>query len=70
MKDVFGNYVVQKIFEHGTQPQKQLLADQMKETLVTLSLDPYGCRVVQKVRPLPSGPTLQYVCSLPLANIL
>jgi hypothetical protein len=52
MKDVFGNYVVQKLFEHGTQPQKQLLADRMQETLVSLSVDQYGCRVVQKVTPL------------------
>ncbi|KAJ7897460.1 armadillo-type protein [Mycena leptocephala] len=30
MQDVFGNYVIQKLFEHGTQPQKTLLANIME----------------------------------------
>ncbi len=49
MKDVFGNYVIQKFFEHGTQHQKTILAEQMKGQMLTLSLQTYGCRVVQKV---------------------
>jgi pumilio RNA-binding family len=30
MNDVFGNFVVQKFFEHGTLEQRQQLADAMK----------------------------------------
>jgi hypothetical protein len=52
MMDVFGNYVVQKLFEHGSQIQKKLLAKAMKGRMVNLSLDQYGCRVVQKVMSL------------------
>jgi mRNA-binding protein PUF3 len=49
MTDVFGNYVVQKLFEHGNQAQKKILANQMKGRVLALSMQMYGCRVVQKV---------------------
>lgn len=49
MTDVFGNYVIQKFFEHGNQSQKKVLANQMKNHILALSLQMYGCRVVQKV---------------------
>lgn len=49
MTDVFGNYVLQKFFEHGNQAQKTILAKQMEGHVVSLSLQMYGCRVVQKV---------------------
>ena len=55
MKDVFGNYVIQKLFEHGSQVQKRILADKMKGQVVTLSVQMYACRVVQKVSCIP-GP--------------
>ncbi|KAJ1889405.1 mRNA binding protein puf3 [Kickxella alabastrina] len=48
MTDVFGNYVIQKLFEHGSQPQRHMLANQMEGHILTLSLQMYGCRVVQK----------------------
>ncbi|KAL5533325.1 PUF3 [Sanghuangporus sanghuang] len=47
-QDVFGNYVVQKLFEHGTQIQKTILASTMENHILALSLQMYGCRVVQK----------------------
>jgi hypothetical protein len=50
MSDVFGNYVIQKFFEHGDQSQKKALANKMKNRIFTLSTQMYGCRVVQKVR--------------------
>jgi hypothetical protein len=50
MQDVFGNYVIQKFFDHGNQYQKKVLAERMKGRLVDLSVQTYGCRVVQKVR--------------------
>lgn len=49
MTDVFGNYVIQKFFEHGNQSQKKVLANQMRNHILTLSTQMYGCRVVQKV---------------------
>jgi hypothetical protein len=49
MKDLFGNYVVQKFFEHGTQIQKRVLLGAMKGQIHDLSMQMYACRVVQKV---------------------
>ncbi|KAE9391653.1 ARM repeat-containing protein [Gymnopus androsaceus JB14] len=48
IQDVFGNYVVQKLFEHGTQLQKTRLAGEMEGRVLALSKQMYGCRVVQK----------------------
>ncbi|KAK2466901.1 hypothetical protein APHAL10511_001159 [Amanita phalloides] len=48
IQDVFGNYVIQKLFEHGTQVQKTVLANTMEGHILALSLQMYGCRVVQK----------------------
>ncbi|KIK57806.1 hypothetical protein GYMLUDRAFT_172336 [Collybiopsis luxurians FD-317 M1] len=48
IQDVFGNYVVQKLFEHGTQFQKSRLALEMEGHIWALSKQMYGCRVVQK----------------------
>jgi len=48
MKDVFGNYVIQKLFEYSTPLQRDLLCDVMEGNILSLSLDMYGCRVVQK----------------------
>lgn len=52
MRDVFGNYVIQKFFEHGSQEQKKILASQMRGRVLDLSMQMYGCRVVQKVSPV------------------
>lgn len=50
MKDVFGNYVVQKFFDYGNQAQKRVLAEKMKGKVLDLSVQTYACRVVQKVQ--------------------
>ncbi|EIW85172.1 ARM repeat-containing protein [Coniophora puteana RWD-64-598 SS2] len=47
-QDVFGNYVIQKLFEHGTQIQKSALANTLEGHVLPLSLQMYGCRVIQK----------------------
>jgi len=49
MKDLFGNYVVQKMFEHGDQSQKRMMVNKMKGHVLDLTTQVYGCRVVQKV---------------------
>lgn len=53
MTDVFGNYIVQKLFEYGTLVQKKLLAAKMKGHVAELAMNIYGCRCVQEA--------LQYV---------
>ena len=45
MTDVFGNYVIQKLFEHGDQTQKAALAKKMEGHVLSLSMQMYGCRV-------------------------
>lgn len=52
MTDVFGNYIIQKLFEFGTLVQKKLLAAKMQGNVVDLSMNIYGCRCVQEVSSL------------------
>jgi hypothetical protein len=49
MKDVFGNYVIQKFFDYRTPEQRKKIADQLVGHVLSLSIHMYGCRVVQKV---------------------
>lgn len=49
MTDVFGNYIIQKLFEYGTLAQKRALAYKMQGNVVDLSVNIYGCRCVQEV---------------------
>ncbi|XP_058098102.1 pumilio homolog 6, chloroplastic-like [Magnolia sinica] len=51
MTDVFGNYVIQKFFDHGSPKQRKELANQLAGHIQPLSLQMYGCWVIQK------GPT-------------
>ncbi len=48
MNDVFGNYVVQKFLDYGTDEQKTRMASLIKGNVKMLSLQVYGCRVIQK----------------------
>ncbi|KAK7059557.1 armadillo-type protein [Favolaschia claudopus] len=48
MQHPFGNYVIQNLFERGTQREKTSLASLMKHNVLHLSCSPYGYRVVQK----------------------
>ena len=53
--DVYGNYVIQKIFDFGTEEHKIVLASKLLDDIVPLSLHLYGCRVIQKaLETLPS----------------
>ena len=45
MMDVFGNYVVQKLFEVCDQSQKQEIGNKMEGNVFRLSMEMYGCRV-------------------------
>ena len=48
-QDVFGNYVIQKLLEHTTPAQKAMIGNTLEGHVLPLSLQMYGCRVVQKV---------------------
>lgn len=58
MTDVFGNYVVQKLFDNGSSAQREALASFLVGHAVQLSLQMYGCRVVQKALEYSSIDTL------------
>ena len=55
MTDVFGNYVIQKLFEYGTPSQCESLAALLAGQSIGLAMQMYGCRVIQKA--------LEYVCT-------
>lgn len=44
----FGNFLVQRCFEHGTQEQIAAIANTIRGNTLTLSMDAFGCHVVQK----------------------
>lgn len=46
--DVFGNYVIQKLYELGTPSIKKELKGTLKGNMFSLCLQMYGCRVIQK----------------------
>jgi pumilio RNA-binding family len=48
VNDIFGNYVVQKFFEFGTEKHKAELLSRLTGHVLMLSLQVYGCRVIQK----------------------
>ena len=48
MTDVFGNYVIQKFLEYGTPAQRTELVKAIEGHVLSLSLQMYGCRVIQK----------------------
>ncbi|KAL9190810.1 hypothetical protein ACHAXT_000516 [Thalassiosira profunda] len=46
--DVFGNYVIQKMYEFGNEGMHKDLKGTLEGNMLLLSLQMYGCRVVQK----------------------
>ena len=48
MEDLFGNYVIQKFFEFGSDEQKLALVQKLQGHVLPLSTHTYGCRVIQK----------------------
>eukprot|EP01060_Flectonema_neradi_P039908 TRINITY_DN8950_c1_g3_i1.p1 TRINITY_DN8950_c1_g3~~TRINITY_DN8950_c1_g3_i1.p1 ORF type:complete len:708 (+),score=130.90 TRINITY_DN8950_c1_g3_i1:51-2174(+) len=46
--DVFGNYVVQKLLELGSEAQIEQMSEAFRGHILELSLQTYGCRVIQK----------------------
>lgn len=48
MVNRFGNFLVQRCFEHGTPEQVVGIANAIRGNTLSLSMDPFGCHVVQK----------------------
>lgn len=48
MVNRFGNFLVQRCFEHGTPEQVIKIAGTIRGNTRNLSMDPFGCHVVQK----------------------
>ncbi|KAF0695395.1 Aste57867_13784 [Aphanomyces stellatus] len=48
MTDVFGNYVIQKFFDHGNLEHVMQLMRVIQGRMLDLALQMYGCRVIQK----------------------
>ena len=48
ISDLSGNYVIQKFFAFGNSQQVETLSHLLEGNVVSLSLQTYGCRVVQK----------------------
>ena len=43
--------ILQQFFEHGLPAQRRELAEKLFDNVLALSLQMYGCRVIQKVKP-------------------
>jgi hypothetical protein len=48
MVNRFGNFLVQRCFEHGTPEQVVAIAGAIRGNTLTLSMDAFGCHVIQK----------------------
>ncbi|KAI9671149.1 MAG: hypothetical protein M1817_003656 [Caeruleum heppii] len=48
MVNRFGNFLVQRCFEHGTPNQVVAIANAIRGNTLSLSMDAFGCHVVQK----------------------
>jgi pumilio RNA-binding family len=48
MKDVFGKYVIKKLFEFGKNEKKNKLEKKVRGNVLKLELKMYGCRVIKK----------------------
>ena len=46
LRDVFGNYVIQKMLESDEKPLIQLILNVILLQVYALALDQYGCRVL------------------------
>ena len=44
--DVFGNYVIQKILEFGSDQMRTIVADQILGNMLDFTKNKYGCRVI------------------------
>lgn len=47
--DVFANFCIQKLLEKASTEQIAVMAGNLKGNILKLSLQTYGCRVIQKV---------------------
>ena len=48
MRNVFGNYVIQLIFEKGSGERIEQFYECIAKQITLLSFDQFGCRIIQK----------------------
>jgi len=56
MLDMYGNYVIQKMFENGDQLQKMRMANLMEGKVLGLTKHQFGCRVSNRRFPKSAAP--------------
>ena len=69
MNHKYGNYIIQKFFELGSNEQKIILVEKLQGNVLYLTLQLYGCRVVEKAIETLS-PELQVGLKKVLARII
>lgn len=48
MTDQFGNYVIQKLLDHGGEDVRAALGKEIQGRVLELTVNTFGCRIVQK----------------------
>ena len=48
MTDQFGNYVIQKLLDHGGPEVRAALGQEIQGRVLELTINTFGCRIVQK----------------------
>ena len=48
MTDQFGNYVIQKLLDHGGEDVRAALGKELQGRVLELTVNTFGCRIVQK----------------------
>ena len=47
-KDMYGNYVISHVLEHGKYSDKEFVVTKMKKRVLTLSIHKFGSNVIEK----------------------
>lgn len=47
-KDMYGNYVISHVLEHGKYSDKEFVINKMKRRVLTLSIHKFGSNVIEK----------------------
>ncbi|KAJ6237905.1 pumilio homology domain family member 4 [Anaeramoeba flamelloides] len=70
IKDPFGNYLIQKIYEFATDQDKSLILEQISSDFLSISLNQYGTRAVQKIIELIEEPEHSALIIDPIKSII
>ena len=59
MTDQFGNYVIQKLLDHGGEDVRAALGKELQGRVLELTVNTFGCRIVQKALEVLRCPSAQ-----------